>query len=124
MPEGACYGCRSFRTPEMRPSIFPPAWLCPSTEPEMVQYGIMDNTTLLGMAAGALTTIAYLPQVIKVWKTRSTHDISMGMFITLCLGLVMWTFYGLSINSMPVIIANIISFVLAFTVLVFKIRQG
>ncbi|MDA8240008.1 MAG: SemiSWEET transporter [Nitrospiraceae bacterium] len=84
----------------------------------------MDNTTLLGMAAGALTTIAYLPQVIKVWKTRSTHDISMGMFITLCLGLVMWTFYGLSINSMPVIIANIISFVLAFTVLVFKIRQG
>lgn len=76
------------------------------------------------MAAGALTTIAYLPQVIKVWKTRSTHDISAGMFITLCLGLVMWTFYGLSINSMPVIIANIISFVLAFTVLVFKIRQG
>ncbi len=76
------------------------------------------------MAAGALTTIAYLPQVIKVWKTRSTHDISAGMFITLCLGLVMWTFYGFSINSTPVIIANIISFVLAFTVLVFKIREG
>ena len=84
----------------------------------------MDHTTLLGIAAGTLTTIAYLPQVIKVWKTRSTHDISAGMFITLCLGLVMWTFYGLSINSMPVIIANIISLVLAFTVLVFKIRQG
>ncbi|MDA8105445.1 MAG: SemiSWEET transporter [Nitrospiraceae bacterium] len=90
----------------------------------MVQYGTMDHTTLLGIAAGTLTTIAYLPQVIKVWKTRSTHDISAGMFITLCLGLVMWTFYGLSINSMPVIIANIISLVLAFTVLVFKIRQG
>jgi MtN3 and saliva related transmembrane protein len=84
----------------------------------------MDYPTLLGMAAGTLTTIAYLPQVIKVWKTRSTHDISMGMFITLCLGLIMWTFYGFSINSTPVIVANIISLILAFTVLVFKIREG
>ncbi len=84
----------------------------------------MDHTTLLGIAAGALTTVAYLPQVIKVWKTRSTHDISAGMFITLCLGLAMWTFYGFSINSMPVIIANIISFALTFAILVFKIRQG
>ena len=84
----------------------------------------MDIATLLGMTAGTLTTIAYLPQVMKVWKTRSTHDISAGMFATLCLGLLMWVFYGVTIQSMPVIVTNIVSFLLASIVLVFKLRRG
>jgi MtN3 and saliva related transmembrane protein len=84
----------------------------------------VDGTTLIGLIAGTLTTFAYLPQVIKVWKSKSTHDISLAMFVTLSLGLLMWIFYGFSINSTPVIIANIISFILSLTLLVFKIRQG
>ncbi len=83
----------------------------------------MDHATLIGLTAGTLTTISFLPQVIKTWKSKSTQDISMAMFLTLCLGLLMWVFYGLSINSMPVILTNIISFILAFTVLVLKIKH-
>ncbi len=84
----------------------------------------MDGSTAIGLLAGALTTLAYLPQVVKTWKSKSTKDISAGMFVSLCLGLLMWVFYGFSIHSMPVIVANIVSLVLVFTVLVFKIRFG
>jgi len=72
--------------------------------------------------AGALTTIALLPQVIKTWKSKSTKDISAVMFSTSCAGLLLWTFYGFSINSLPVIVANIVSFTLAFIILALKIR--
>jgi MtN3 and saliva related transmembrane protein len=87
-------------------------------------YIRMDYTTAIGLMAGALTTLAYVPQVIKTWKTKSTKDISVGMFVTLSLGLLMWTFYGFSINSMPVIVANIVSLALVFIVLIFKMKYG
>ncbi len=83
----------------------------------------MDHATLIGLTAGTLTTVSFLPQVIKTWKSKSTHDISMGMFMTLCLGLLIWVVYGFSINSVPVILTNIISFILAFTVLILKIKH-
>jgi MtN3 and saliva related transmembrane protein len=78
--------------------------------------------TLLGITAGTLTTIALLPQLVKTWRSKSAKDISTGMFSTSCLGLLLWTFYGFSINSVPVIVANIVSFALAFTILILKIR--
>ncbi len=84
----------------------------------------MDHSTAIGLMAGALTTLAYLPQVVKTWKSKSTKDISVGMFVTLCLGLLMWVFYGFSIHSIPVIVANIVSLVLVFIVLTFKIMYG
>ena len=84
----------------------------------------MDNVTLLGIAAGTLTTLSFLPQVIKTWKTRSTKDISTGMFVTLCAGILLWALYGFAINSMPVIITNIVTFFLAFVVLLLKIKHG
>jgi len=82
----------------------------------------MDRITLLGLTAGTLTTISLLPQVIKIWKSKSAKDISAGMFYTFCLGILLWVFYGISINALPVIITNIITFILAFLVLVLKIK--
>ncbi|MDA8172718.1 MAG: SemiSWEET transporter [Nitrospiraceae bacterium] len=84
----------------------------------------MGWRTLLGFAAGALTTLAYLPQVMKTWKSRSTQDISAGMFITLCAGLFLWVLYGFSINSVPVIATNIVSFALGLIIVIFKIKNG
>ncbi|MDA8327308.1 MAG: SemiSWEET transporter [Nitrospiraceae bacterium] len=84
----------------------------------------MGWRTLLGFAAGALTTLAYLPQVMKTWKSRSTHDISAGMFITLCAGLFLWVLYGISINSVPVIATNIVSFALGLIIVIFKMKNG
>lgn len=74
--------------------------------------------------AGACTTLSFLPQLIKTWKTRSTHDISTGMYVTLSIGLLLWVFYGFSIYSLPIIITNVVTLILAFTVLVLKIRLG
>ena len=83
----------------------------------------MDFVTLLGMTAGTLTTLAFLPQVIKTWKTRSTKDISTGMFVMFCTGIFLWALYGFAIHSMPVIITNIVTFFLAFIILLLKIRH-
>ena len=84
----------------------------------------MAYVEIVGFAAGILTTIAFLPQVIKIWKTKSTKDISLGMFITFTTGIFLWLIYGILINSPPIILANIVTFILSLTILVFKIRYG
>jgi MtN3 and saliva related transmembrane protein len=83
---------------------------------------VMDTVTILGLLAGILTTSSFIPQVIKIYKTRETKDISLAMFIILCLGISMWAIYGYYIRSLPVILANMTSFVFAFVIVVFKIK--
>lgn len=78
---------------------------------------------IIGSAAGTLTTLAFLPQVIKTWRTRSTRDISLGMFAAFCLGVTLWLVYGLLLMAWPLILANAVTLVLAGTVLVFKLRE-
>ncbi len=85
---------------------------------------IMSFETVLGLLAGSLTTIAFLPQVIRTWRTRSTADISLVMFLILCTGIALWLVYGLIRGDWPVIIANGFTLVLASTILIFKIRHG
>lgn len=83
----------------------------------------LNHTTLIGLAAGTLTTSAFIPQVVRTWKTRSTRDISLGMFVAFCAGIALWTAYGFLIHSVPVIITNSITFILASIILVLKIRH-
>lgn len=82
----------------------------------------MNTAQLLGLVAGALTTTAFLPQVIKTWKTRSAKDLSLGMFLLFCLGVALWLVYGWMVNDVPVIAANFITLMLASTLLIFKLR--
>ena len=77
--------------------------------------------TTLGLIAGVLTTIAYLPQLIKTWKTKSAHDLSWSMLIVLCTGIILWLVYGFYIQNIPIIAANIVTFVFASMILVLKI---
>ena len=79
---------------------------------------------LLGFAAATCTTLAYAPQFIKVWKTRSTEDISLGMFLAMMLGLALWLTYGLLSGDAPLIAANAVTMVLAGGILVMKLRYG
>jgi MtN3 and saliva related transmembrane protein len=79
------------------------------------------NTQLLGISAGILTTISFLPQVIKTWKSRSAKDLSLGMFSLFCLGVVLWLVYGILVNDIPVIAANLMTLILASTLLFFKL---
>lgn len=84
----------------------------------------MDSnlTTTLGLVAGVLTTIAYLPQLIKTWQSKSADDLSWSMLIILCAGIILWLVYGFSIRDIPIVAANIVTFVLASIILVLKIR--
>lgn len=82
----------------------------------------MDAGNTLGLIAGTLTTAAFVPQVVKTWRTRSTHDISLGMFSLFSSGLVLWLVYGAMIGSLPIVVSNIITLALALTILFFKLR--
>jgi MtN3 and saliva related transmembrane protein len=84
----------------------------------------MTGVTLLGLLAATLTTIAFVPQVVKTWRTRSTHDISLGMFAILVAGMTAWLVYGAMIGDLPLVLANAVTLGLAGTILIFKIRNG
>jgi MtN3 and saliva related transmembrane protein len=85
---------------------------------------MVSGVTVIGLAAAACTTIAFIPQVIKTWRTRSTHDISLGMFLLLTTGITLWLIYGLVLSDFPLIAANGVTLCLAGLVLVFKIKYG
>ena len=74
--------------------------------------------------AGICTTGAFLPQVIRTWRTRSTDDISLGMVLLTVFGLVLWLVYGIAVNDWPLIGADAASLILAATILGLKLRYG
>ncbi|KYC54067.1 MAG: PQ loop repeat protein [Candidatus Methanofastidiosum methylothiophilum] len=84
----------------------------------------MEIITALGLIAGALTTFSFVPQVLKTWKFKETRDISLLMYIIFFTGILLWFTYGILIKNTPIIIANGISLVLVFIVLMLKIRYG
>jgi len=82
----------------------------------------MNIITIIGLLAAAFTTIALLPQILKVWRTKSTKDISTGMFIFYSSGLFLWLVYGLFISDLPIILANSIAFIQSIAILTFKAK--
>jgi MtN3 and saliva related transmembrane protein len=80
--------------------------------------------TILGIVAGILTTVAFVPQVIKTWRSHSTHDISLSMFAIFTAGVIGWLLYGILIEDLPIVIANSVTLLLAGSILVMKIRNG
>jgi MtN3 and saliva related transmembrane protein len=80
--------------------------------------------SLIGSVAGISTTGAFLPQVIRTWRTRSTDDISLGMFLLTAFGLFLWLIYGLALNDWPLIVTDAVSLILAVTILGLKLRYG
>lgn len=83
----------------------------------------MIDIEVLGLIAATLTTTAFVPQVYKAWKDKSTRDISLVMYLVLCIGLVLWMIYGVLIQSLPVILANAITFLLVGAMVLLKIRH-
>jgi len=84
----------------------------------------MTTTEWIGSTAATLTTTAFIPQAWKVWRTRHTADISLGMYALFTLGVAMWLIYGILLESWPIIIANCITLLLAGLVLVMKLKFG
>jgi MtN3 and saliva related transmembrane protein len=81
------------------------------------------HSEILGYIAAFLTTAAFLPQTIKTIKSRDTASISLAMYVMFTTGIVLWLAYGILIESMPMIIANIITFVLSATILLLKLTE-
>ena len=80
----------------------------------------MDVVTMLGFAAGSLTTLAFIPQVIQIWRSKSANDISWGMFVIFSVGVALWLAYGIALNELPLIIANAVTLALALLILFLK----
>lgn len=81
----------------------------------------MDTILIVGYIAGVLTTISFVPQVIRAWKLKETRDISLAMLILFAAGIFLWTCYGFWTESPPIIMANVITFVLILVLLGLKI---
>lgn len=84
----------------------------------------MDGVTTLGLIAGTLTTIAFIPQIVKAWQSKSTGDLSWGMVTTFSTGVLLWLIYGIWIDSLPVILANAITLLLQVGIISLKIKYG
>lgn len=78
---------------------------------------------LVGYAAATLTTLAFIPQTLKSWRTRDLSGVSLGMYSLFTLGVGLWLIYGVALHSWPIIIANAITLALAGTVLFLKLRH-
>jgi MtN3 and saliva related transmembrane protein len=79
---------------------------------------------LLGYIAGTLTTLAFLPQALKAFRSKSTKDISLAMWLLLCTGVFCWLIYGILIGEGPVIVANAVTLILVGAVLLLKLIHG
>jgi MtN3 and saliva related transmembrane protein len=82
----------------------------------------MDIIKVTGLVAGTITTISFLPQAIKTWKSKSAKDLSLGMFLIYCIGIALWLVYGIIISDIPLIVANAFTLLLSSTILFFKLR--
>lgn len=74
----------------------------------------------LGYIAGILTTVAFVPQVMQIYRTKSAKDVSLAMFLLFTVGVALWLAYGLMTHSFPVIAANTVTLMLSFVILYFK----
>jgi len=82
----------------------------------------MNDYSIIGIIAAALTTLAFVPQAIKVIKSKQTKAISLSSYVCLVTGVAMWLIYGIVINDFPIILANSITIVFAVTILAYKVK--
>lgn len=83
----------------------------------------MDIINWIGTLAGTLTTVAFIPQVTKTWKTRAAGDISLLMFLMFSSGVLLWLIYGILLHAVPIILANGITLSLSASILILKIKD-
>ena len=80
--------------------------------------------TVVGYVAGLFTTLAFLPQAIRSWRTRSTNDLSLAAILAFMLGLSFWIVYGVATRSYPIVVWNVITLLLNLGILIAKLRNG
>ena len=84
----------------------------------------MDYITIIGLVAATCTTFSFFPQILQVYRTKQTRDLSLLTFSVLTTGIFLWLIYGILIKSLPIILANFITFFGCLYIVVMKIRHG
>lgn len=82
----------------------------------------MSGIQILGLAAGTITSITFLPQVIQIWKTKSAKDLSLQMLLLLILGVSMWLTYGILVMDAAIIYTNSMVLTMSLIMLFFKLK--
>lgn len=82
----------------------------------------METVVLVGYIAGTLTTISFVPQVLRAWTLKETRDLSLAMLLLFAAGIILWTVYGVWTASLPIIIANAVTFLLLVVLLWLKVK--
>jgi MtN3 and saliva related transmembrane protein len=77
-----------------------------------------------GYVAATMTTLAFVPQAVKTIRTRDTSGISLRMYVVFTIGVGFWLAYGIALGSMPMILANVVTFLLSATILGLKLKHG
>jgi MtN3 and saliva related transmembrane protein len=77
-----------------------------------------------GYLAATLTTLSFVPQAVKTIRSRDTSGLSLGMYVVFTFGVAMWLVYGIALHSVPMILANVVTFLLSATILGLKLRHG
>ncbi|XDD44161.1 SemiSWEET transporter [Leptospira sp. WS60.C2] len=80
--------------------------------------------TLIGYIAAFLTTVSFLPQVLRVVMTKQTRDISRNMYVMFFLGVVLWFIYGIMRSDFPIILANVVTLFFVTIILYYKLNEG
>jgi MtN3 and saliva related transmembrane protein len=87
-----------------------------------MRLNLMNTTTILGFFAGFLTTVSFLPQVVKTWKSRSASDLSLGMLSIFSVGVMCWLIYGFLLQESPMIFWNSVTLILVLVILILKLK--
>ena len=77
-----------------------------------------------GYLAATMTTLSFVPQAVKTIRSRDTRGLSLGMYVVFTFGVAMWLVYGIALHSVPMILANVVTFLLSATILGLKLRHG
>jgi MtN3 and saliva related transmembrane protein len=84
---------------------------------------VIDFYEVIGLVAAFITTASFLPQVFKTYKTKDTSGLSLTMYTTFFVGIVLWLIYGIHLNSLPMILANAITAVLSLFLIIMKLKH-
>ena len=82
----------------------------------------MEGLTLLGLVAGGLTTLSFVPQVRKIWRTKSAEDVSLLMFAAFCVGVSLWIAYGVMKGEIAIIVTNAVTLVFGAAIVWMKLK--
>jgi MtN3 and saliva related transmembrane protein len=83
---------------------------------------MIDKFEIIGLIAAFLTTSAFVPQVYKAWKSKSTESLSLSMYVVFFIGIMLWLVYGFYLNSLAMILSNIVTGFLALILIFLKLK--